>query len=139
MVKAIESGDRSALDEAAAADVQLGGLLKKGTDIYTDEKPVMMITKRLELIDKHKRFIAGDLEQFHKVLQELEALTDASDKALQKAKIAVLLAIFFLPPRRYVELSRITSVVKVAQCLGRSRSLSRRDAAPTRVLTWNQK
>ena len=91
MVKAVESGDRSALDEAAAADVQLAGFLKKGTDIYTDEKPVMMITKRLELIDKHKRFIAGDIEQFHKVLQELEALVDASDKALQKAKIAVLL------------------------------------------------
>jgi len=91
MVDALENGNKSALDKVAAADKQLGQLLKAGKDIQTNEIPVIKVTERLELIDKHKRFIAGDIEQFHKVLQELESLTDASDKALQKAKIAILL------------------------------------------------
>jgi hypothetical protein len=76
----------------AAADAQMATLFtqqKKDANLY--DKPTMVLTARLELIDKHKRFIAGDIENFHKVLQELESLTDASDKALQKAKIAVLL------------------------------------------------
>jgi hypothetical protein len=90
MVDALENGNVSALDEAAAADKQLARVIDiKG--MYTDLKPVLLVTGRLELIDKHKRFIAGDIDQFRKVLHELESLTDASDKALQKAKIAVLL------------------------------------------------
>jgi len=91
MVDALENGNASSLDKVAAADKQLAGLLKNKKDMHANEKPVLLVTRRLELIDKHKRFIAGDLDQFRKVLQELEALTDASDKALQKAKIAVLL------------------------------------------------
>jgi hypothetical protein len=91
MVDALENGNVSSLDKVAAADKQLGQMLKNRKDIQANEKPGIEVTKRLELIDKHKRFIAGDIDQFHKVLQELESLTDASDKALQKAKIAVLL------------------------------------------------
>lgn len=93
MVKALEEEDRSALEEVAAQDKQLGRIVMKDTDsqVTADDKAVLLVTKRLELIDKHKRFIAGDIDQFRKVLQELEALTDASDKALQKAKIAVIL------------------------------------------------
>jgi len=91
MVDALEKGDGSALEEAAAADAQLSDALKKDSDLYRNEHPIIILTKRLELIDKHKRFIAGDIDQFRKVLQELEALTDGSDRALQRAKVAVLL------------------------------------------------
>jgi hypothetical protein len=92
LVDSLEKGDPGALEKVAAADAQMATLLKqqkKDANLY--DKPTMVLTARLELIDKHKRFIAGDIENFHKVLQELESLTDASDKALQKAKIAVLL------------------------------------------------
>jgi len=91
MVAALEKGDPGAFEKAAAADAQLTDALKQGKDFYRNDHPINLLTKRLELIDKHKRFIAGDIDQFRKVLQELEALTDASDRALQKAKIAVLL------------------------------------------------
>jgi len=92
MVASVEKGDKSALDKVAEADVQLAAILKtSNSTVLTDEKPVLLVTRRLELIDKHKRFIAGDIEQFHKVLQELETLIDGSDKALQKAKVAVIL------------------------------------------------
>ena len=92
LVDSLENGDPGALEKVAAADSQMATLLKqqkKNAPLY--EQPVMVLTARLELIDKHKRFIAGDIDQFRKVLQELESLTDASDKALQKAKIAVIL------------------------------------------------
>jgi len=92
MVAALEQGDDSAIAKAAAADAEMARLFKlEKKENARFEQPVMVVTKRLELIDKHKRFIAGDIDQFRKVLQELEELVDASDKALQKAKIAVLL------------------------------------------------
>ncbi len=93
LVKYHEEGDENALREVADADHELGeliALIKKG-QLKTENKLLPLITKRLELIDQHKRFIAGDIAQFHKVHQELELLTDKSDAALQKAKIAVIL------------------------------------------------
>lgn len=92
MVDALEQGDMSAVDKVMAADAELAKLIKsrkKGENLY--EKPVMLVTQRLELIDKHKRFIAGDIESFHKTWQEFEVLVDASDAALQRAKVAVIL------------------------------------------------
>ena len=68
-----------------------GGRSPASVPIESGDKIVQLLTRRLELIDKHKRFIAGDIDEFHKVVQELEELTDASDRALQKAKIAVIL------------------------------------------------
>ncbi len=92
LVDFIEEGNRESLEKAAASDVQLGMVLKEiDGKVETKDAPVVLLTERLELIDKHKRFIQGDIDQFHKVLQELEDLTDASDRALQKAKIAVIL------------------------------------------------
>jgi len=93
LVKFHEEGDKSALKIIAKEDKQLATMLSNTNmdKIKADEQMIQVITARLELIDKHKRFIAGDIEQFHKVFQELEVLVDASDAALQKAKIAVIL------------------------------------------------
>jgi len=92
-VKFHEEGDKSALKIVAKEDQQLAAMLSKTNMdmVAADDQMIQLITSRLELVDKHKRFIAGDIEQFHKVFQELEVLVDGSDRALQKAKIAIIL------------------------------------------------
>jgi len=93
LVRYHEKGDKGALDQVAKIDWEAGEMIRrsKSLKLGSEDKVVPMITARLELIDKHKRFIAGDIEQFHKVWQELEVLVDGSDAALQKAKIAIIL------------------------------------------------
>jgi len=93
LVRYHEEGDKGALDQVAKIDWEAGEMIRrsKSLKLGSEDKVVPMITARLELIDKHKRFIAGDIEQFHKVWQELEVLVDGSDAALQKAKIAIIL------------------------------------------------
>jgi len=93
LVKYHEKGDKSALKKAIAADYELTEMVhkNKGFRLGSEDKSLSILTARLALIDKNKRFIAGDIEQFHKVIQEMEMLVDASDAALQKAKVAVIL------------------------------------------------
>ena len=63
---------------------------RKTLDAAIDSKVVTVLTKRLELINQHKEFLSSDLDEFRKIQQELDALVDYSNAALQRAKIAII-------------------------------------------------